>query len=403
MDIGVSKVEANNIETTQLFNLIAFVSGLITIFMALIGYYLGYPAIYHFYLLPFIALIYFSVLVFNTFGLTRISWLVICLGSPLWQGLVNLMIGGNFSQSAAFLVALAIGYTAFDKEPKTRNIILFLQLLIYSILIIVKLSCGTIFGEVDVIFNFVNERRLLVRDLQMKNKELTHLTEELERFSYIASHDLKSPLRTIINFIGLIEKDLDENRVGNLHEKLDFVKSGAQQMNYLVRDILELSLLKGDEVKSRSLVDLNSVFKKVITNLSEEISELDAEVTSSQLPEYYCSEMEILLLFQNLIQNGIKYNKNSKPKVHVQHQTDKGDLILKFVDNGIGIDQAYHNDIFKFFKRLHTSKEYHGTGLGLGLCKKIVDTYNGDLSVESTVGQGSIFILRLPLINPTKM
>ena len=183
-------MDAHKKESTRLFNLLALVSGVSGILIAVLAYVLDQANNYYYFLVPTISCLYFSVLFFNARGASTISWYLICLGSPIWQGIADLVLGGNFSQSAAFLVSLAIAYTVFDKEPKLRNLIIFLQLAIYSLFTIYIFRYGTIFEPVDppldeyfvffgslgwlyfVIFNFVTERRLLIRDLKLKNKEL---------------------------------------------------------------------------------------------------------------------------------------------------------------------------------------------------------------------------------------
>jgi light-regulated signal transduction histidine kinase (bacteriophytochrome) len=178
---------------------------------------------------------------------------------------------------------------------------------------------------------------------------------------------------------------------------MQFVKSGAQQMNTLVQDILEISTLNNPDEKKKTKVDLNEVLTKVQANLTEEINSKNAVVNADVLPYYYCDEAEFLLLFQNMIQNGIKYNESKIPTIDISSQRTKKQLLISFKDNGIGIDNEYHSQIFQFFKRLHTSEKYQGTGLGLGLCKKIVNSYGGDIEVDSVSGKGSTFRIKLEL------
>ena len=169
-------------------------------------------------------------------------------------------------------------------------------------------------------------------------------------------------------------------------------------MHYLVSDILELSLINIESKEQREWTDLNDVIEKSISNLQQEISEKEAVVNIPDLPVYLCNSVEFVLVFQNIIQNSIKYNKSKTPTVNVRAEQTKNQLFIHFEDNGIGIEEKYFDRIFEFFKRLHTQKAYKGTGMGLGLCKKIVQSYNGDISVQSKVGEGSVFTIQLPHI-----
>ncbi|MEM8907917.1 MAG: ATP-binding protein, partial [Bacteroidota bacterium] len=261
-------------------------------------------------------------------------------------------------------------------------------------------------GWLYALFNIhKNEKNELIENLRAKNQALQETTEELERFTYSASHDLKSPLRTIVSFVGLIEKNIQLERYQDLEEHLSFVKSGAKQMDYLIRDILELSQMKSGQKQEYQSIDLNLILKKVKTNLKEDIQSNGALLIAESLPHYCCNESEFLLLFQNIIQNGIKYNENKIPTVRIwaEHQEDQ--IHIHFKDNGIGIPKEFHEKIFQFFQRLHTNNQYTGTGLGLGLCKKIVKKYKGQILVDSIINGGTTFTIELPLqssVAPTR-
>ena len=230
-----------------------------------------------------------------------------------------------------------------------------------------------------------------------QNKMLEIQNKELERFTYIASHDLKSPLSNILGFSEIMREELEEGNDEMTMEYLSYIQTSAKRMSYLIEDILELSKIKNNNKENRKYVNLNKIVENIHQALIQEIVDAKAKISYRDLPTYYCNETEIFLLFQNLIQNGIKYNKSFNPQIEISAVQEKKALFLYFKDNGIGIEPQYAEQIFEYFKRLHNQEEYEGTGIGLGLCKKIVQNYNGKISVQSNPNEGSTFIVELPL------
>lgn len=230
-----------------------------------------------------------------------------------------------------------------------------------------------------------------------QNKILEVQNKELERFTYIASHDLKSPLRNIISFSSIVETSLKKGDTLSALQDLSYIQTSSKRMSYLIEDILELSKIKNGNKENRAWVDFNKIVEKSQYSLHQEIENKKAKIIYQNLPNYYCNETEFSLLFQNLIQNGIKYNENHTPQVEISVTQEDDALLLYFKDNGIGLDAQYHEQIFEYFKRLHNQTQYEGTGIGLGLCKKIVQNYDGKISVQSTPNQGSVFLIELPV------
>ena len=363
-------------------------------------------------------LIYFGTILVNYFEKIYFARFIISLASPLFYNCLYMLIGGYFAHGIANLASIAITYVAFQKRPKTRIILLAFHVILFLFSVMYVNVYGNVFGVFDfpydevlvyagglgwttiVLLSFDKDRNRLVNNLKLNNQELKSTTEELERFTYIASHDLKSPLRTIISFIGMIERDLNKGNYDRIRDNLSFVKSGAEQMNFLVQDILELTKVSNFKASNRSNVDLNLVFEKAKLNLKNEIEEKNAIVQCDQLPSFYCNELEFLLLFQNFIQNAIKYNESDTPTIYITFIQSEEIIHLSFQDNGIGIEEEYYEQIFQFFKRLHTSEKYQGTGLGLGLCKKIISSYQGEVSINSTIGSGTCFTLSFPIMSP---
>jgi len=247
---------------------------------------------------------------------------------------------------------------------------------------------------------YENEKSMLLNSMSMQNTQLNNTKEELERFTYIASHDLKSPLRTVISFLGILEKDIQKLDRPELLNTLNFAQTGAKQMSSLVNDILEWSSINSENGSiEREMLSLDELLSATLRNLNQDIESKNAKIHISDLFEYYCSKNEFIAIFQNVIQNGLKYNESGIPMISIWSEKLRGNYRIHIKDNGIGIDEQYKDQIFEYFKRLHSAAEYEGTGLGLGLCKKIIEKYHGTISVESNGEEpGSTFIIALPMI-----
>ncbi len=231
-------------------------------------------------------------------------------------------------------------------------------------------------------------------DLIDTNKQLKTSNEELEKFAYIASHDLKEPLRNISGFAKLIERELRYLDNPKVKEYIAFVEDNTKQMYALIEDVLEYSRLNFDT----NLKPINTalVIDKVKLFLDDVIKEKNAILFVDELPVIYSNSIQLFQLFKNLIENGMKYNESEVPTLQIKYQ-EKNDFHQFIVaDNGIGIDPKYHDRIFGMFKRLHNRSEYNGSGLGLSIVKKIIDALEGEIRLESSLGKGCRFIIRLP-------
>lgn len=288
------------------------------------------------------------------------------------------------------LYLVHFGSTALINPNPYDKTITFTGILVIGILIVY-------FYQKDI-KEHVLQRKKLIDKLERKNEELVRVNAELDQFTFSASHDLKSPLRNVISFSDLLEMKIKRGKYEDANELLGYIKNGAKQMKYLVEDILELSKLDSEEHTEVSSIDLNHIVAKVKQTLSQEINEKNAIISHDELPCIQTNETKMFVLFQNLIQNGIKYNTSTVPEIGIWVTESSTMLELHFKDNGIGIDPEYHDKVFDFFKRLHNSKEYEGTGIGLGMCKKIVKKMNGQIYIKSTVGNGSVFTVQLPKI-----
>ena len=241
-------------------------------------------------------------------------------------------------------------------------------------------------------YNETNKQ--LLKTLETNNQRLKVANEELERFAYIASHDLKTPLRTIISFTGLLERDFKRNKLDSFPDYFNYVKEGAKQMDSLISSTLEYSKMNHEIHIEKKEVDLNVIVDDIKMKLLQNYGDA-VIIEKDELPVVLAEEGQMTLLFQNLIENGLKYNQKTNKIVQISSKIESEKILITIKDNGIGISKEYHEQIFNMFKRLHTSNQYEGTGLGLAICKKIVDRMNGKIWLESEEGNGTTFFIEL--------
>jgi PAS domain S-box-containing protein len=237
----------------------------------------------------------------------------------------------------------------------------------------------------------ITTRKAAEANLLEKVAELNRSNEELGQFAYIASHDLQEPLRMVASYTQLLSRRYKGKLDSDADEFIAFAVDGAGRMQRLIQDLLTFSRVG---TKGRDLLATSSeeALQQALINLRGAIEQSGAQVTHGPLPNVIADETQLIQLFQNLIGNGIKYQKNGAPKVHVSAAMNGGDKYTFSVqDNGLGIDSQYFEKIFGMFQRLHKREEFAGTGIGLAICKKIVERHGGRISVESKVGHGSTF------------
>jgi len=280
----------------------------------------------------------------------------------------NIQINKAFNLTlVALLTGLLISFVVniFENNWKVFDTILYLDSSTYlsnsfhsnfQLVFIYVISFICLLGLSIIIKTYVEDGIIqnvkLVKNLNKKNKEIISKNIELENFAYLISHDLKSPLQVMNGFTDLIAKDVERNETKNL---------------------------KKETVKSQ--LDLN---KK------------DTTITYDYLGKLEGKESLVKILFQNLIENGLKYNKSEKPTIHITSETDKTKKIIKVIDNGIGIDESNRENVFHLFKRLHNSGEFKGTGIGLATCKKITEKHlKGKIAVHENPGGGSVFSISI--------
>lgn len=241
------------------------------------------------------------------------------------------------------------------------------------------------------------EREILNSTLVERTEELSISNRELEVFAYAASHDLQEPLRTVINYLSLLKRKSDNVLNEGQTQYIDNAIIASSRMRVLINDLLTYSRITTRQ-NEMEMIDLNMVLQETLSNLDSVIHETQAKIQSMDLPVLKGDKTQFTLLFQNLINNAIKYCDKSTPAVKIEVQSDHKQWIFLVKDNGIGIDQKFKDRIFTIFQRLHTREEYEGTGVGLALCKKIIERHNGKIWVESELNNGSTFYFTLPIV-----
>ena len=228
------------------------------------------------------------------------------------------------------------------------------------------------------------------KELEAKSEELTRSNQELSQYAYVASHDLQEPLRTITNFVGLLEEKYAGETDEETQTYINLVVKAASTMRNLINHLLDFSRIGRDVTFAR--VDCNKIFKELQEEMEETIRESKAKIITSPLPVLTANAIEIKQLSQNLISNAIKFRKkDTTPVIEIRAEERPNEWLFTFKDNGIGMEQKNYDKIFIIFQRLHNVSQYPGTGIGLATCKKIVSVHNGKLWVESKLGIGSTF------------
>ena len=231
--------------------------------------------------------------------------------------------------------------------------------------------------------------------LTVKAQQLSRSNAELEQFAYVASHDLQEPLRMIASYTQLILRRYGDRFDGDAREFMDFIVDGATRMKQLIEDLLAYSRV-GTHGKAFRPTDSGAAVQKALANLRAAIESSTGTVTHDPLPTINADEFQLVQLFQNLIGNALKFKGTETPRVHISVNEQADTWTFGVKDNGIGIDGEYFDRIFMVFQRLHSRTDYPGTGIGLAICKKVVDRHGGRLWIESGVGSGSTFWFTVP-------
>jgi signal transduction histidine kinase len=343
------------------------------------------------------AVLCFAPLYFHRSGWYRFSrWFFLSFILALIS-LVSMLYGKELRIEIAFVGITVLGFVLLARQ-RSQWILLFISLFIYVIVQVFwrnfespyaeqfnpmsnHLGFGAILaGLLLIIRIFTWESQAAEKELQVMNRDLSRANQDLERFASMASHDLKTPLRNINSFLGLISRRLGQEDNPELLEYLNFASSNAKQMYYLVNEILDYSRL-GQNVAPPQKIDLNDCLQVALGHLQTYIRSRSVELTADPLPSIMGQKNQWSLLFQNLIENGIKYNGHLRPKIHIAStfRPQEQAVLISIEDNGIGIKEEYREQIFEMFKRLHPEGTYSGTGIGLAICQKIVLQHGGQI------------------------
>ncbi|MEO0895996.1 MAG: ATP-binding protein [Bacteroidota bacterium] len=338
---------------------------------------------------------------------------------PTYMAVAVVVLGGNFGEVNIFA---ASGLTAFILYENRQSIQVIAIAYITLLFMVSKLVVINLVREQDVKVNpydeiitfpivlialglivllylrevrkFERQNLAIIQDLEEKNSALEEGRIQSDQFTYQASKDLKKPLRGIISNLDLVERHISQNNLQAINEDISYAKISSGKMYDLIQDILEFKRvgLSYDEIE---VVDMNELMDGVIEQNKKLIEERGAEIHFEHLPSIRVVKQDFITLFSNLIENGLIFNHSPKPMVSIRMTQDTRFIRFHVKDNGIGIPVEYQQDIFQFFKRLHSDHEFKGAGNGLGLCQKIVEKYQGAIEVVSAPEQGSEFLITL--------
>jgi light-regulated signal transduction histidine kinase (bacteriophytochrome) len=225
--------------------------------------------------------------------------------------------------------------------------------------------------------------------------DLTRSNEDLQQFAYVASHDLQEPLRNVASCLQMLEKKYKNNLGADADQYIHHAVESSVRMKSLILDLLAFSRI-GTKGKPAEPTDCEEIVDQTVKNLRAAISEAGAVITYAQLPAIRADDTQLLLVFQNLIGNAIKFRRDEPPQIHVSAVKNKNEWIFSVKDNGIGIESRHLDRIFVIFQRLHKRSQYDGTGMGLAIVKKVVERHGGRVWVESEPGMGSTFYFTIP-------
>lgn len=240
-----------------------------------------------------------------------------------------------------------------------------------------------------------SERKKIEKLLKERTEALEKSNKELEEFAYIASHDLQEPLRMISSYVQLLERRYKNKLDQDANDFISYAVEGSARMKALINDLLAYSRV-GTKGKEFAKTNISDILKKVLQNLQIALEENKVEISIGPMPVIMADDTQMIQLFQNLIGNAIKFKNKNPPKISIDCKEKNGNYIFSVSDNGIGIEKEYYDRIFMIFQRLHTRDKYPGTGIGLAVCKKIVERHGGSIWLESEVGKGTIFYFSIP-------
>jgi PAS domain S-box-containing protein len=257
---------------------------------------------------------------------------------------------------------------------------------------------GRVLG-LQVVVQDISERKQAEVDLSESNRRLRRANEDLEQFAFSASHDLQEPLRIVTLYTQMLKRKFAGELGPDGDEYIGYTVRSAGRMQQLVGDLLDYLQASPRDAVAVEPASATEALEQALSNLHAGIVEAQASITTSELPSITVRKAHLVQLFQNLLGNALKYRDNERPlRIHVGVVPHQGDSnwLFSVKDNGIGIDREYHQQVFGIFKRLHPYEEYPGTGMGLAICRRIVEQYGGRIWVDSKLGEGATFLFTVP-------
>lgn len=273
--------------------------------------------------------------------------------------------------------------------------------LIYNFALPIRSDSGQLTGAVVVTEDVTERTRAheLIRQAketaEKTAEDLARSNADLEQFAYVASHDLQEPLRAVAGFMGMLKRQYTNQLDEKAQQYIGHAIEGAERMQALVNDLLTFSRV-GTKGGAFARIPIQAALNRALDNLRIAIEESNAQITSDELPEITADASQMAQLLQNLIANAIKFRGERQPRIHISSQCQNDQWTFCVSDNGIGIEAQYFDRIFLIFQRLHSRTYYSGTGIGLAVCKKIVERHGGTIGVESKPGEGSTFCFTIP-------
>ncbi|MGA1864280.1 MAG: sensor histidine kinase [bacterium] len=246
-----------------------------------------------------------------------------------------------------------------------------------------------------IILNYFTKLKRAEKALEKQTIELSRSNAELEQFAYVASHDLQEPLRMISSYVQLLARRYKDKLDEDANEFIGYAVDGATRMQKLINDLLVYSRI-GTHGKAFKQTNCELALEQALGNLEVSIRECNAVIEHDPLPTFMCDGLQISQLFQNLINNAIKFRNEQTPHIRICAKENDNEWVFSVQDNGIGIDPKYAEHIFIIFHRLHDRSKYSGTGIGLAICKKIVERHGGSIWMESQPGKGATFYFSIP-------
>ena len=285
------------------------------------------------------------------------------------------------------------GITAAARQKKEQ--VFYREVQIKDMVFGQTISFAEAFDVLRIYSMDITRRKQAEEELRQTMADLERSNRELEEFAYISSHDLQEPLRQIANFSEMLAKDYKERLDERAVRYFGYITVGAKRMQALINDVLSFSRVGQAEVP-QTTTSLEDVLKATLKDLHTLIRESGAEISYDSLPSLKVNPNQMGLLLQNLIANSLKFRNEKSPMIHLSARLEGGEWVISIRDNGIGFDPQYAEAIFKVFKRMHSQEEYPGTGIGLAICKKIVERHGGHIWAESQPGHGATFYFTVP-------